>query len=77
MKKIPCTLPVFLIAGQDDPVGKYGKTIENLANIYRKNGMQTVDMKFYPGDRHELFNELDGDKAVQDVLDWITRTVLK
>ena len=77
MKKIPCTLPVFLIAGQDDPVGKYGKTIEKLADIYRKNGMQTVDMKFYPGDRHELFNELDGDKAVQNVLDWITRTVLK
>ncbi|MDE5898123.1 MAG: lysophospholipase [Treponemataceae bacterium] len=77
MRRIPQSLPVFLIAGADDPVGGYGRTLEKLAGIYRKNGMHSVSLKLYAGDRHELFNEQDSDSVVEDVLRWIEESVLK
>ena len=71
MKKIPQGLPVYFVYGSDDPVGSYGKTIKKLLEIYKGNGMQDVSEKVWQGDRHELFNELDGEEAVSDVLSWM------
>lgn len=75
MKKIPQNLPVLFIYGSDDPVGDYGKTIKLLADTYKKNGMKDVSLIEYPGDRHELFNELDSDKITQDVLNWLEKNI--
>lgn len=72
MKKIRPDLPVFFIYGEDDPVGDYGKTINALIDIYKKNGMQDVSVKSWPLDRHELFNEDDSSDVVEKVLAWIS-----
>ena len=71
IKKIPKDLPVYFIYGSDDPVGSYGKTIKKLIAEYKKNGMADVGEKVWAGDRHEIFNELDGDEAVKDVIKWL------
>lgn len=73
MKKIPATLPVFFIYGEDDPVGDYGKTIHNLYDIYKANGLTNVSLKSYPGDRHEILNENDKETVENDVLEWISK----
>ena len=73
MKKIAKNLPVFMIAGGDDPVGSYGKTIENLKDIYIKNGMKDVSVKLYEGYRHEILNEEISDTVLQDVIEWIEK----
>lgn len=73
IKKIPVSLPVYFIYGSDDPVGSYGKTIKALYNIYKANGMEKVDIKEYPGDRHELLNENDKETVEKDVIDWISK----
>lgn len=77
MAAIRKDLPVFLIAGQEDPVGGYGETVKELSEIYRKNGMNSVELKLYPNDRHEIFNEEDGDTVASDVIAWIDSAVLK
>ena len=33
--------------------------------------MADVGEKVWAGDRHEIFNELDGEEAVKDVIKWL------
>ena len=71
MKKIPTKLPIFFIYGSDDPVGAYGKTIKNLFNIYKANGVEKLDIKEYTGDRHEILNEDDKEQVEKDIIAWV------
>ena len=71
MKKIPVSLPVHLIAGTEDPVGSYGKTVKKLFKIYTKNKMSDVSLKLWQGGRHELFNETNREEIKQETLDWL------
>lgn len=71
MKQISINLPIFIVAGADDPVGNYGKSLLNLVDIYKSNGIKSVSLKLYNGDRHEILNEKDGDNVLSDMIDWI------
>ncbi len=73
MKKIPTTLPVFFIWGSEDPVGSYGATIKNLIEIYKSNGMEKIDQKEYPGDRHEILNEDNKEEVENDIISWVSK----
>ncbi len=73
MKNIPQELPVYFIYGEEDPVGSYGKTIHKLFDIYQKNGMKDVEIKSYPNDRHEIFNEDDKETVENDVITWLNK----
>ena len=64
-------LPVFLIAGGDDPVGSYGKGIHQTAEAFRKAGMQDVQVHIYPLCRHEILNEINKEEVFEDVVNWI------
>ena len=66
-------LPVFFIAGGDDPVGGYGAGVQKCAEEFRKYGMNFVDMKLYPLCRHEIHNEINRQEVYEDVLDWICK----
>lgn len=75
LRKIPLELPVLAVYGSDDPVGNYGKSIEKLLEIYRKNGMKNVSSKIYEGDRHEILNEDNSDEILSDIFNWIEKNV--
>ena len=64
-------LPVFFIAGGEDPVGPYGKGVERCAAEFKKAGMINVACKIYPGCRHEILNELNRDEVYGDVTNWL------
>ncbi len=64
-------LPVFFIAGGDDPVGPYGKGVQTAANAFRKSGMKDVSVRIYPLMRHEILNEINKEEVYGDVLKWI------
>lgn len=68
-------LPVFFIAGQEDPVGPYGKGVEQAAKAFRKAGMINVALKLYPDCRHEILNELNKDEVYGDVTKWISQVI--
>ncbi len=75
MASIRKDLPVFIFAGTGDPVGDYGKTVERLADIYKRNGMQDVTLILYPDARHETLNETNRDEVSANVLSWINEHV--
>lgn len=72
-EKVPVGLPMFFIAGGDDPVGTYGKGVKTVVATLAKTGHRNVDMKLYPGDRHEILNETDKETVYADVLAWIKK----
>ncbi len=73
LKKIPENLPVFILSGDRDPVGRFGKGPRALAEAYRKTGHKDVQIRLYPGMRHEPFHEKDSIQVFQEMLDWVDR----
>lgn len=69
--RIPKELPLFFIAGGQDPVGHYGKDVRKVSACYEKAGIEDVSLKIYQEDRHEVLNELDRDQVYRDVLSWL------
>lgn len=64
-------LPIFFVAGKEDPVGNYGKGVENVYQRYVATGYKDVEMKLYAEDRHEILNEVDRDVVFKDILAWL------
>lgn len=68
---IPKELPLFFVAGEDDPVGNYGAGVTEAYDIYEKAGSEDITWKLYPTDRHEILNELDREKVYEDICAWM------
>lgn len=64
-------LPIYFIAGDDDPVGEYGKGVLRAYNGFLKAGLSDVTLKLYHGARHEILNEISRDEVYADVLNWL------
>lgn len=75
LKKMPANLPIFFLAGAEDPVGNYGKSVEAVYKSFREIGMENVQMKLYPKDRHELLNEVDKEDVYADIYRWILQRI--
>ena len=71
--KAPKELPIFFVAGADDPVGNYGKGVESVYRKYVAAGYKDVEMKIYAEDRHEILNEVDRDIVYNDILTWLEK----
>ncbi|MVP00292.1 alpha/beta hydrolase [Paenibacillus lutrae] len=74
LKLIPKDLPIYLIAGDKDPVGGQGKGVLALQSIYGKLGLRHVECKLYANKRHELLNEVNRDEVASDIMVWLERT---
>jgi len=72
---IPKQLPVYVIAGADDPVGGNTKGVQQLLDAYRAAGLAQVTHRFYDGARHELFNETNRDEVTRDLIQWLDGVV--
>lgn len=64
-------LPVFFIAGAEDPVGSFGKGVAQACAAFKKAGMRDVSIKLYPQCRHEILNELNKEEVYTDCLTWL------
>lgn len=71
IKQVPSFLPLYILSGNDDPVGQFGKGIKRLYEQYSENGLTDVDYKLYPKGRHEILNDTDKMIVYQDVLSWL------
>jgi alpha-beta hydrolase superfamily lysophospholipase len=69
----PRTLPIFVLAGATDPVGKAGAGVKRLVEQLRTAGLTEVEEKLYPGGRHEMLNETNRDEVTADVLAFLGR----
>jgi alpha-beta hydrolase superfamily lysophospholipase len=68
---IPKELPIYLFAGDADPVGARPGTWRKLVARYRALGIRDVTEKLYAGGRHEMLNETNRDEVVGDVIAWL------
>lgn len=68
---VPKELPIFFVAGSEDPVGASGKGVEAVYQRYLAKGARNVKIKLYDGDRHEILNELDKETVYEDLFAWI------
>lgn len=71
LASIPKELPIYIISGENDPVGGYGKLIKDLFKIYKETGIKDVQIKLYQGFRHEVLNETNKNQVYVDILNWL------
>ena len=75
LSRMPKDLPVFFVAGEADPVGDFGKGVHRAVQMCRDAGLTKVDLKLYPGDRHEILNELDRQRVYEDLAHWLESNI--
>ena len=68
--KVPKDIPIYIFAGDRDPVGDSGKGVTRLYEAYKRAGVFDVRLKLYPEGRHEMFNEVNRDEVTRDFIDW-------
>jgi alpha-beta hydrolase superfamily lysophospholipase len=68
-------LPVYIAVGEHDPVNAELDLVHALVDRYRGAGLTDVTLQTYPGARHEVFNEVNRDEVVDDMLGWLARRV--
>ena len=42
---------------------------------YRSAGVKEIKLSFYPGARHEMFNEINRDEVIGKLIDWLDHQV--
>lgn len=62
---------IYIISGQDDPVGRMGKGPVWLWKKYRSLGLTGVTLKLYPNMRHEILNETGKEIVYKDILGFV------
>lgn len=68
---IPKDIPVLLVAGDDDPVGEYGKGPAEVAEKMQEAGCEDVSLLLYEGMRHEVLNEFGKETVMDDIKKFI------
>ncbi len=68
-------LPLYIISGEKDPVGGYGKEINKYLNILKKCGFSNISSKLYPECRHEILNEINREDIFSDIELWLSKRV--
>lgn len=74
-KKVPGTLAIYNIAGDQDPVGQFGQGVYETTNWLMDTG-HTVTTKLYSGYRHEIHNyNCIRDEVAQGIIDFFDQAV--
>lgn len=75
IKQIPHALPLLLISGATDPVGKAGKGVKRFYKLLQREGFSDVTLKLYPAARHEILNELNKVEVMRDLVAWMDEKI--
>lgn len=67
IKKMRTGIEIFIISGEDDPVGDFGKGIDKLVTAFNKNGI-TAYWELYRGMRHDILHEKQKEKVFMDII---------
>lgn len=73
LRRIPGGLPVFMLSGDADPVGGYGRGVKGAYDSLVAAGLVNVELKMYEGGRHELLNETNREEVMQDIYGWMEK----
>ena len=73
MNKIRKDLPVLIISGEKDPVGKDGKDVFKVAEGMKKVGMKNITVQVVEGARHELLKEIGKEQTMEYMYKWMIK----
>ena len=69
-------VPLLIQIGSDDSLGGE-KSVVKLANAYRtRSGLSDVTVHIYTNARHEVFNELNKEEVLADLVAWLDSRIL-
>jgi alpha-beta hydrolase superfamily lysophospholipase len=68
-------LPIYIFAGDKDPINAELTRLTPLVERYRALGLRDVTTDFYPGGRHEMLNETNRAEVVANLKAWIDRVI--
>jgi alpha-beta hydrolase superfamily lysophospholipase len=76
-KDVRRDLPILVQVGEADPIGgEYSN--KALVEAYRKNaGIEDIELYVYHECRHEIYNELNKDAIIEDLITWVNQRVSK
>lgn len=75
LKKVPLDIPIYIISGDKDPIGKNGNGVLRLRDRYIKLGVKDVTCKLYKDGRHELLNEINREEVFEDIICWLNNKI--
>ncbi|MEH6401727.1 MAG: alpha/beta hydrolase [Sneathiella sp.] len=70
LTKMDKSKPIYVFAGDEDPVGEKTKGVERLLKAYKKHGFSAITHKYYAEGRHEILNETNREDVMADFLIW-------
>ena len=60
-------VPIYVLAGDADPVGNFGRGPRRVCNNLIKSGKTKVFLQIYHGGRHEMHNETERDEVLRGI----------
>ena len=73
IQKMNKKIPIFLLSGDKDPVGEFGKGVIKTHKIFKKAGIEDVEIKLYPNLRHDILHEKCKDTIYNDIYLWLKK----
>lgn len=67
----PKELPILMVSGDRDPVGDYGRGVKKVYENFLQAGLEQVELRLYPGGRHEMLNEINKEQVYEDILQFL------
>jgi alpha-beta hydrolase superfamily lysophospholipase len=75
LRRIRSDLPVYIFAGDKDPINADLTRLHPLIDRYREAGLADITTDYYPGGRHEMLNETNRAEVVRNLQAWIERVI--
>jgi alpha-beta hydrolase superfamily lysophospholipase len=70
-RRLPRTLPVLILGGGEDYVGRHGQGPQAKYRQFQELGLGDVELTVYPGLRHSILREKARARVTQDILAWL------
>jgi alpha-beta hydrolase superfamily lysophospholipase len=77
LQRIRSTLPMYVFAGDKDPLNGDLARLKPLVERYREAGVRDITTDYYEDGRHEMLNETNRAEVVANLAKWIDRVVTK
>ncbi|MDR7233514.1 alpha/beta hydrolase [Agrococcus sp. BE272] len=75
-RRIDPPIPMLIAGGSDDSMAG-PKSLRRLGDAYRsRGGLTDVTVTVYPGARHEILNEINRAKVLDDIVAWLDARLL-
>jgi alpha-beta hydrolase superfamily lysophospholipase len=77
LRRVRNELPVYILSGSEDPVGEQLEGVKVLIERYHAAGLTHISHDFYPGGRHEMLNEINRAEVLENLLTWMSQTLME